>query len=135
MVRDRVKARKVGDSVVVTLTKPVLEVTQIMEDDSLVLETFENGRVMVLKETQESTPLLRLELELRILQMRLVELQVERELMVYEETHSMPTRHPGIDDESIGQLYFTQHSWDVAKCEREIAEKQLEILVAGGTVE
>ena len=135
MVRDRVKARRVGDSLVVTLTKPVLEETQIMEDDSLVLETFVNGRVMVRKEHGESTPLQRLELELQILQKHLEALQAENALMEYEYSHSMPTKHPGIEETTIGQLYAREQSWAIAKCEEELAQKRLELFEAGGELE
>lgn len=135
MIRSTVKVRRVGDTLVVTLTKAVVEETGMTVGDSLILETLNNSRILVRKESVVSTPLLRLELELKVLQKHLGELLAESRLAEYEANNNMPTKHPGIEDPAIMPLFEREMHWDLAKCEREIAEKELEIFEAGGSSE
>ena len=55
MAQDEVKARKVGDSVVVTLPKPILEAADIREGDMLRLKAMHNGSVIVKKASNTSS--------------------------------------------------------------------------------
>ena len=132
MVRDRVKARKVGDSLVITLTKPVMEEAEIAEGDSLLLETISNGRIIVRKEAEPVAIVERVGLELDILKKRKAATQAEIEMVVYEHNNSMPTAHPYIEDDLIMAGVMRELSWEIAKLDVGIAEKHLEVFELGG---
>ena len=45
----------------------------------------------------------------------------------------MPTAHPGIEDDTIMEGFFSEQNWNIAKLDVRIAEKKLEIFEAGGS--
>ena len=134
MVREQVKARQVGGSLVITLTKPVAEEVGIQEGDSLIMETI-NERIIVRKETTPVTPLQKAELELEILEKRNSAFALEMELAVHEHNESMPSAHPGIEDALIMKGAMAEWSWQIAKLDLAIAQKKLEIFEMGGNAE
>lgn len=123
-----VKVRKVGDSLVVTLTKPVADEASIGEGDSLRLETIRKGRVLIRKEGEPVAVQEKVELELEILEKRRAALAAELELAVHEHNNSMPTAHPGIEDNLIMQGVVRETNWRIAQLDVGIAEKRLELL-------
>ena len=133
MARENVKARQVGGSLVITLTKPVIEEAKIQEGDTLVVETIGSERIMVRKETAPMMPLKRAELELQILNKRKTALELEMSLAAWEHNNSMPSAHPGIEQApEIMEGAMKEWSWDLAKIEVDVAEKRLEIFELGG---
>ena len=55
MAQDEVKARRVGDSVVVTIPKPILVAADTREGDMLRLEVLADGNVIVKKASNTSS--------------------------------------------------------------------------------
>lgn len=132
MIRDQVKARRVGDSLVLTLTKPVVKETGIAEGDSLMLETVSQGRIIISKEVETVTTARKVELELEILRKRQSALREEIKLAVVEYNKNMPTVHPGIDDQDLMELSMQEFHWDQANLDVAISEKRLELFELGG---
>lgn len=133
MVQDEVKARKVGDSIVVTLPKPILEETAITEGEMLLLETMANGRVTIRKASDVVSPINEAGMELAILNRRLDALNAEIETAVWGVDHSAPTEDfPWVDDQMVVDGAMRDYRWKRAKIELEIAERRLEIYKLGG---
>ena len=131
-MRETVKARKVGESLVVTVTKPIAEMCGITEGDSLTIEVLDSGRMMMFKDKQPDRAIGMVELELELLESRCREKVAERALMVSEYNNSMPTAHPGIDDQYIMEGSMKEINWDVIKIETQIAERMLELFKMDG---
>ena len=134
-MRDTVKTRKVGESLVVTLTKPLALEAGISEGDPVVLETLNSGRILIRKETAPMNPTQFLELELDILKKQKYTLQTEAAYMVHQHNNSMPSHHPGIEDSLIMEGEMRSHDWAIAKLDVEIAQKRLELFTAGGNLD
>ncbi len=132
MVRDTVKARKVGDSVVITLTKPILDAVEISEGDSLVLETTTSGRVIARKEGRLVTASERMELELELVEKKRAALDAETECILSQYNNSMPIAHPWVNDSSVMEIVMSDMRWQKSKLDIEIIEKRLELFEAGG---
>ena len=128
----QVKARRVGDSVVITLAKPVLAATGISDGDSLLLEALAEGRILIAKEDKAVSIPKKLELELVVLKARKDAIQAEKELAVHEYSSSMPTAHPGIEDAVIMEGSVREWTWELRKVELEIAQKQLQLFELTG---
>ncbi len=122
----QVKARRVGDSVVITLAKAIMEETGISDGDSLMLEALAEGRILIAKEENVVSIPKKLELELGVLEGRKNTIQAEMELAVHEHNHSMPTAHPGIENDVIMEGSIREWTWELRKVELEIAQKQLQ---------
>jgi antitoxin component of MazEF toxin-antitoxin module len=129
----QVKARRVGDSVVITLTKPILEKTEISDGDSLLLEALAEGRILIAKEEKTVSIPKKLELELEVLKGRKDAIQAEMELAVHEHNNSMPTAHPGIEDDIIMEGSVREWTWQLRNVELEIAQKKLQLFELTGS--
>lgn len=129
----QVKARRVGGSVVVTLTKAILEETEISDGDSLLLETLAEGRILIAKEEKLVSIPRKLELQLEVLKGRKNTIEAEMELAVHEHNSSMPTAHPGIEDNAIMEGSVREWTWELRKVELEIAQKQLQLFELTGS--
>ena len=119
---DQVKARRVGDSVVITLTKSILEETGISDGDTILLEALAKGRILIAKEEKAVSIPKKLELELEVLKVCKDTIQAEMELAVHEHNTSMPTAHPGIEDDGIMEGSVREWTWELRKVELEIAQ-------------
>ena len=71
MIQITVKARKVGDSIVMTLPRSVLEATGISDGDSLLLQAGEGEFLSVRKENDKVAKLDEATMELEVLQKKL----------------------------------------------------------------
>lgn len=129
----QVKARRVGDSVVITLTKAILEETKILDGDSLLLEALAEGRILISKEEKAVSIPRKLELELEVLRGHKNAIQAEIELARHEYSKSMPTAHPGIDDPLIMEGCDREWTWELRKVELDIAKKQLQLFELTGS--
>ena len=132
MVLEKVKARRVGDSLVVTLTKPTLEETGIAEGDILLLEIVSNKRILIAKEATTMSIPKKLGLEVVLLNARKSAIEAEMDLAVHEHNNSTPTAHPGIVDNDIMEGCTREWNWELRKLEVEIAQKRLELFELGG---
>ncbi len=132
MIQTTVKARKVGDSTVMTLPRSVLEATGISDGDSLMLQAGGNGFLSVRKESDKVAKSEEASMELEVLQRKLGVLEAETELAMTEYNNSMPTLHPGIDDPTMREGYMKELQFKRSKIQLEIAEKELEIYRMGG---
>ena len=129
----QVKARRVGDSVVITLAKAILEETGITDGDSLLLEALAEGRILIAKEEKVVSIPKKLELELEVLKGRKNTIQAEMELAVHEHNSSMPTAHPGIENDAIMEGSIREWTWELRKVELDIAQKQLQLFELTGS--
>lgn len=129
----QVKARRVGDSVVITLAKAILEETGITDGDSLLLEALAEGRILVAKEEKIVSIPKKLELELEVLKGHKNTIQAEMELAVHEHNNSMPTAHPGIENDAIMEGSIREWTWELRKVELEIAQKRLQLFELKGS--
>ena len=132
MVQITVKARKVGDSIVMTLPRSVLEATGISDGETLLLQAGERGFLSVRKENDKVAKLEEATMELEVLQRKLGVVEAETELAMSEHNNSMPSRHPGIEDTSIMKGFMIELRFDRSKIKLEIAEKELKIYRMGG---
>ena len=132
MNQAKVKARKVGDSVVMTLPKVMLDSTGFLEGDSLLLESNVPGFLSVRKENDKMEKLKEAEMELTVLRRKLDFVNSEVELAGTEYKHSMPTRHPGIEDPTMMEAYMNEFSFRQSKIRLKIAKKELAIYRMSG---
>ena len=132
MIQTTVKARKVGDSVVMTLPRSVLDATGFSDGDSLLLQAGESRFLSVRKENDKVAKLEEATMELEVLQRKLGVLEAETELAASEHNNSMPTLHPGIEDAPMMEAYMKEMHFNRSKVQLEIAEKELEIYRMGG---
>ena len=132
MVQVTVKARKVGDSIVMTLPKQVLESTGFSEGVTLMLESNSEGFLSVRKENDKVSNLKEAELELAVLNRKLEVVIAESDLAVSEYNHSMPTVHQGITDQYIMESFMKEMNFKGSEIRLEIAEKELEIYRMSG---
>ena len=131
MDQAKVKARKVGDSIVMTLPSGVLRSTGISDGDSLVVRPGRNGFISVCKEGDKVAQAKEATMELAILQRRLGVVDSEIALAVSEHNNSMPTLHPGIEDSLIMEGFVKEKNYERSKIQLEIAEKELDIYRMG----
>ena len=130
--QETVKARKVGDSIVMTLPRSILKATGFSAGDSLMVRTEGTGFLSVRKENNKMSQIKEKKMELKILRMRLKALNVEQDLALHEYRHGAPTRHPGIEQPEL--MEGTMKEWHLQECEIkvEIAKKELEIYRMSG---
>ena len=126
MARDVVKVRKVGETLVITLTQTILGAVQIGEGDRLILEAVPPRRVIVTKEVEPMPSTQRLELELTALEARKYAFEQQAAFVVKQHNYSMPVEE-GMDDPSIVDLSIAQLNRDIAQAGGEIAQKRLEL--------
>ena len=134
MIRDTVKARQVGESLVITLTKPLAEEAGVTKGDILLLEALNDGRILVRKETIPMNPTQSLELELSILEKRRQALQKERDYILWQYNNNTPSHHAGIEYPELMEGTMQCNAWEISKLDVKIAEKRLEIFMADGTI-
>jgi antitoxin component of MazEF toxin-antitoxin module len=125
-VRDILKVRKVGATLVVTLTQGVLEKVSLTEGDRVLIEALPPNRIIISKEQETVPNTRRVELELAILEARLGSLESQ---MTYEV--SRYNNDGGIESSDLDHfIKFCQLEKD--KVAVAIAEKQLELFDLAG---
>ena len=131
MGRDMVKVRKVGQSIVVTLTQDVLNEVEIEEGDRLLLEPIPPRRIVISKEPKKISSTRRLELELEVLENKRDALKSDQTFLMKQWHLSMPVderaKDPAVFDLSIEQINL-----DISRIEVEISEKKLALFDAQG---
>lgn len=131
MGRDIVKVRRVGKTLVVTLTRDVLTEVTLEEGDRVVLEPQPPRRIIISKETEEMPSTQRLELELDLLMSKKAALDSEADFLMSQHDLTMPVTHQ-VDDEQVFELTVRQLNWERARLEVEISEKKLTLFEAQG---
>ena len=131
MAQATVKARKVGDSVVMTLPTGILKSTGFKEGDCLLLETKRAGFLSIQKEGDKVSNLREANMELQILQRKLEVVNAEATLAVSEHNNSMPTVHPGINDSLIMEGFMKELDFKRSKVQLKIAKKEIAIYRMG----
>lgn len=130
MTRDIVKARRSGESLVVTLTQEVLAGIEIKEGDRLMLETAGDRRIIITKEDAVDTGTTRrLELEIEALEKERGALAAERKLCTVKWNRGFTD--PGFD-EAIMEATMAESSRDIARTEADIARKRVELFELEG---
>lgn len=135
MVRDIVKVRKVGQTLVVTLTQDILGEIPIKEGDRLLLEAAGPRRIILTRDSEIISSSHRLELELKLLIAQKDELETENEMMVIGYNSKMDKNLAIFNPEEI--TYFAaQQNAKIAKLKVEIAKKKIELFdIQGGDLE
>jgi len=126
LARDVVKVRKVGETLVVTLTQTILGAVDIGEGDRCILEAVPPRRVIVTKEVELMPSTQRLELELMALEARQHALEQQAVFVGKQHNYSMPVEE-GMNEPSIVDLTITQLNRDIAQTASEIAYKRVEL--------
>ena len=126
MAQSVVKARKVGDSMVVTLTKPILETAKIDEGELLVLKVLSNGNILIGKETNKVGRLNQLDLEIDIVNRKIETKEAETRVAKWEYENGVSTIHPGIEDGGSAEATMLHLDYELSHARLERAEKNLE---------
>ncbi len=125
MARDIIKIRKVGGTLVVTLTQAVLAKVQLEEGDRVMIEAVPPKRIIISREEEPMSNTQRTELELDVLKSRKAALDSQLEFVVAQNNLNMPLQE-GLDDSSIVELTIRQITHDRDKVTVELAQKRLE---------
>src|SRR5208282_3026872 len=103
MGRDIVKVRKVGATLVVTLTQAVLEQIAFSEGDRVLVEAVPPRRIIISKEETKVPNTRRIELEIEALEARQKAIESDIEYKIYQHNKSMPVDE-GMSDASVAEL-------------------------------
>lgn len=131
MGRDMVKVRKVGQSLVVTLTQDVLSEVNFEEGDRLLLEPIPPRRIVISKEAKTMTSTRRIELQLEHLENQRQAMEAERDFLLHQYKTNMPVEE-GADDEATVGLSVMKFNRDISRIDVEISQKKLELFDAQG---
>ena len=126
MAREILKVRKVGGTLVVTLTQSVLEHVKLEEGDRVLIEALPPKRVIISKEEKAMPNTRRIELEIEALEARRTAIQSDLDYKHYQHKSGMPC-DPGMEDNSVAglALHDLRHQRDEVAAV--IAEKRLEL--------
>jgi antitoxin component of MazEF toxin-antitoxin module len=130
--RDIVKARKVGDSLVVTLTQPVLSTVEIKEGDRLMIEPLPPHRIILSREQKPTTSTRRLELEIDVFQNKHDALESELTYVMAQWNHSMPMDHH-VTESGVMEVTMRQLEYQRDRIAIELAEKRLQLFDLQGS--
>ena len=128
---ERYKVRRVGQTLVETLTQDLLNEVKLKEGDRVLLEPLPPRRLIVSKEEKQMPTTRRLELELDVLTNKKNALESEIGFLVTQHNLSMPVE-AGADDEHVVELTLKELSRDRDRIDVEISEKKLALFDAQG---
>lgn len=130
-MREILRVRKVGGTLVVTLSQPILEAVKLKEGDRVLVEPLPPKRILISKEEKLMPNTRRIELEIVALEAKQAAVQSDIDYKVYQNNNSMPCE-PGMDDESIVGLALRQLAHERDKIAAELAQKRLELFELQG---
>src|SRR4051794_1483150 len=110
-MRDVVKVRKVGETLVVTLTQAVLSDIDLAEGDRVVIEPVPPKRLIITKEEKAVVNTERTSLEIDILEQRKRAVVSEMEFVMAQNNLNIPVE-PGMDQSDVVELRLKQLQWD-----------------------
>ncbi len=132
MARDILKVRKVGGTLVVTLTQSILEQISLAEGDRVLIEALPPKRILISKEEPVMPNARRTELEIAALEARKQALDSDLTYKAYQHNHSMPCEEDMRDqDVAMLTMYNLEHQRDSLAAE--IAQKRLELFELQGS--
>jgi|SRR5215510_3266052 len=126
MPRDIVKVRKVGDTLVVTLTQVVLSQVPFKEADRILIEAVPPKRIVLSKEEEPTSNTRRLDLELNVLESKKAALESEMDFVVTQSNRNIPVE-PGMIEEDLVEVRLKHLVYERDKVVVEIAQKRLEL--------
>jgi antitoxin component of MazEF toxin-antitoxin module len=126
MARDIVKVRKVGETLVVTLTQVVLGAVDLKEGDRVLMETIAPRRIIISKEEQEVSNTRRVELELELLEKKRAAIETEMEYVSTQHNLKMP-KQEGMEDKRVFELTIKGLALERDKLTVELSKKRLEL--------
>jgi antitoxin component of MazEF toxin-antitoxin module len=132
VAREILKVRKVGGTLVVTLTQAVVEQISLGEGDRVLIEALPPKRILISKEEPVMPSIRRVELELGVLQARYDALDSESDYVITQNNLSMPCE-PGMSDPDIVMLRLKQLTTERDKIAIDIAQKRLELFELQGS--
>ncbi len=126
VARDILKVRKVGGTLVVTLTQAVLEQIPLEEGDRVLIEALPPRRILISREEISMPSTRRIELELQVLKARSASFDSQIAAAVAEyNTHS------AIDGDEL-ECFVRNMRGEQGKVDVTIAEKELELFELQG---
>jgi antitoxin component of MazEF toxin-antitoxin module len=126
MAREILKVRRVGGTLVVTLTQAVLEQVKVEEGDRVLVEALPPKRILISKEEPVVQGTRRVELELEALEAKQKAVESDLAYKHYQHTSGMPCE-VGLDNDSIAELAFHQLRTERDRLGAKIARKRLEL--------
>jgi len=130
-MREIIKVRRVGGTLVVTLTQGILQKIELVEGDRVLIEALPPKRIMVSKEEEKMPNARRLELEIESLEAQKKVIESDIAYKVAQHNTGMPCE-PGIDDDNIMRLAMGQLTLDRDRLAAEIAKKRLDLFEVQG---
>jgi antitoxin component of MazEF toxin-antitoxin module len=130
-MRDIVKVRKVGETLVVTLTQAVLSEVDLTEGDRVVIEPVPPRRIIITKEGKAVINTQRASLEMDVLEQKKHALESEMKFVVAQSTLNVPME-PAMGERDLVELRLKQLKWDRDKIDVQLAEKRLEVFELQG---
>lgn len=127
-----VEVRRVGGTLVVTLTQSVLEDVQLAEGDRVLIEALPPKRILISREEKMMTNTRRLELEIAALEAKQKAIESDIEYKHYQRQQGMPC-DVGMDDDSIAGLALHQLRHERDQIAANVAQKRLELFELQGT--
>jgi antitoxin component of MazEF toxin-antitoxin module len=131
MGRDIVKVRKVGGTLVVTLTQAVLEQIGFSEGDRVLVEAVPPRRIIISKEESKMPNTRRIELEIQALEAKQKAIESDIEYKIFQDNKSMPVDE-GMNDPSVAELILHGLNHERDTVAASIAEKRLELFELQG---
>ena len=132
IMRDIVKVRKVGETLVVTLTQAILSEVDLVEGDRVVIEPVPPKRIIITKEEKTMVNTQRASLEIDVLEHKKRAMESEIEFVVAQNNLNIHME-PGMGESDLVELRLKQLQWERDKVDAQLAEKRLEIFELQGT--
>jgi antitoxin component of MazEF toxin-antitoxin module len=132
MAREILKVRKVGGTLVVTLTQNILEQVKLVEGDRILIEAVAPGRVLISKEEAVVPNTRRTELEIEAMEARIKAIDSDIAYKHYQNLSGMAC-DPGMEDDSIARLAVHQLTAQRDQIAADMAQKRFELFELQGS--
>jgi antitoxin component of MazEF toxin-antitoxin module len=130
-MRDIVKVRKVGETLVVTLTQGVLSEIPLKEGDRVLIETVPPKRIIIMREEKSMPSTHRTQMEIDVLERKEHALTSEMEFVCAQNKLNIPME-AGMGESDLVELRLKQLNWECSKVAVELSEKRLELFELQG---
>jgi antitoxin component of MazEF toxin-antitoxin module len=132
MTREILKVRKVGGTLVVTLTQSILEQVRVEEGERILVEALPPRRILISKESKDTNNTRRLELEIDAMEARIKAIDSDIAYKRYQNNSGMAC-DPGMGDDSIAKLAFHQLTAQRDEIAADLAQKRFELFDLQGS--
>lgn len=130
-MRDIVKVRKVGETLVVTLTHAVLSEVDLAEGDRVLVGPLPPKRIIITKEGKAVANTQRARLEMDVLEQKKRALESEIEFIVAQKNLNVQV-DPAAGEVDKAEPRLKQLQWERDKLDLQLAEKRLEMFELQG---